>query len=233
MSQTIISRTISAATDKRAKITNGNIFRKLAMGNNWTKIRIGLQMSFDGSATVSGTPRFAVGLQSGIINSYGAGPDNFLGVRFNSSMSTLDWTSDTVNYYRTSVAPVVTKKIGGTDTDGSNLGSNVYFSSAPATARTGFLIEITKGSPNYTVSAAFASSAAAGKADLTDADFANLLEMTNMSDASTVVSSGYNASSGISLAFDQVAGVLDTFVVYWSKTVPPLEISAVGIRKVS
>ncbi len=237
MSQNIVSRTISAATDKRAALASGQLMRKIEMLDNWSVMRLGLQISYDASANATGTPLLFMGLCHDVVvgTGYadGSGTVHCLGARMGTSSS---WTyhAGPPKYYDGGV-PGIVKKIAGTVTTSSfGTGFGCFLSADPVTARTALILQITKGSPNFTLDiVAPQSSGAAAQIDCTDALFTSLMEMGAMSNANSIISGYANWTAG-TIAVDQTTnGVLDSVCLHWDKSVPILEISQVAVRKVS
>jgi hypothetical protein len=233
MSQSIISRTIGAQTDLRAKLTNGQLIRNLSVLDNWNHIRLGLQLSFDGVAAQAGTPILAFGMNSGNALGYADAGANFLGIRPNVAITSWLWNAGAPAYFNTQSTWKLTKSLSGVVTDAAHGGgAGFYFSSAVDTIRSALLVDITKGAPNYTINSAGPQSTGAAQTDVTDALFLTMMEATNLSDVSTIVT-GYAANVAGTIAFDEVAGLLDSICIYWDKTATPCEISSIRYRKIS
>jgi hypothetical protein len=156
MACTIITRTINSATQNAITINNSAFLRPLVLPSNWSKIRLGMRLHFN--ATVSYNTLSAVtlafGLSSGTTNQFSdSTTNNFAGVIFGGSAST--WTlsalySTSGEYDGVSIQPAT--KVGSTVTTGSALTPNNTLAAgayANANDLIVYLLDITKGSPNY------------------------------------------------------------------------------------
>lgn len=231
MSQIIISRTISSATDKRLALANGQIMRKFNFLNTWNVLRIGIQFGFNGAASIAGTPQLVFGLNSGTVNGYAdVTTQHFLGIR--TLAASMTYNAGPPAYYSTSTAFKLTKRIGTTTTDGGAFGSP-YFSAAMTTARSALVLQITRGSPNFTVEPVFPNNAPGAQADINDSAFLNMMEALTMTDAAAI-QSGYAVSTPQTIAIDTgTNGDFDSILVYWDRSAAPLEISSIRHRKIS
>lgn len=84
MSVTITGRILNSQVDKRASLGNDQIIRFPEPLGTWTKIRLGIRLSLNTTADVTGTPRLYFGMCNGVEEHVsGAGSmttRNFLGV---------------------------------------------------------------------------------------------------------------------------------------------------------
>lgn len=203
---TIITRTIAAASEVAASISNAAIARSVFLPAGWTKIRVGARLHTTNSgAALGGTPRFAFGLCKGTSNILGAASvDHFAGL----ITTEATWSLQAGPFYGgNTCAPA--KKVGASLTVGANFSINsVYPANAAAAGadRVLHFIDITKGSPNYTFQAFMQNSGTIG--DVSAATF--LAQMQ----AATPVLSNHAQSAGVALAVDEGAnGTFDA--VQW------------------
>lgn len=236
MSATIILRA-TPVSENRAELTAAQISRTLEMGVNWNVMRIGLQLCFNATVTATGTPLIFFGLSSGVVAGTGfndgSGTVHAVGGRVANSSS---WGYNAgPPAWLDGSSPQLVKKIGATQTTALfNTSPGIFFGAQPLTARSGIVLQITKGSPNFTMDLAGPkNSGAAAQIDCTEAKLTSLMEMGAMSDASSIIS-GYGAWGAGTLAVNEASnGYLDSICLVWDKSVPPCEISAVMVRKVS
>lgn len=235
MSQEIISRTIGSVVDKRALIKNGQLKRLFSYLNDWTKIRIGIHFSFDGSlaANITGTPQFVFGLISDTDNGWGnVTTDHFLGWRTN--VATWTYNAGAGNpYFSLASAAILTKKIGTTITSGSSFSPSPSFTANNTLIRNALFLEITKGSPNFTVQSSHPGSAAAAQQDITDDVFENMMNAVDISACSSTPTVAYSSSTAWTIAIDEATnGYFNGLNIFWDKTVG-FEVSTVRHRKIS
>lgn len=227
---------ITYSGDKRIQLTNSQLIRRPIYFGSWTTIRIGLHFCIPSAASIGGTPRLYFGLCSGLTNGIGdATTTNFIG-----------WMSNTTTFNRSSlVGPPLNvysgnnafrfiKKVGTTFNFNAADASALFFFSMQQPVRHALILQITKGSPNWTAQFAFPVSNSITATDLSDAQMTALMEMANMSDANSVV---LNYSGGAftnnTMAFDEVAGAINAINVFWDRSGQPLEISGIYHRKIA
>ncbi len=234
MSQSIISRIIGAQTDQRLALLNGQASRVLAFTSSWTRIRLGMQFCISNVATISGVPVWALGATAGTANGFGdTSTTHFLGVRAPTT-GNLVYTAGPPAYDAQSGGAGINlcKKVGTLIT---SIQSAPTFncSAAPTTNRSVVIVEITKGSPNFTVDCACASTTAAAQLDCTDTDFLNMMELASLTTIGTV-KTGYTNAGAITTAIDEATnGFFTALNVFWDRTSAPLEISALRIKKLA
>lgn len=238
MSQTIAT----VSSDKRLILSNGQAARAPVYGSSWTKIRIGLRLSFPAVATLAGTPTLVVGMCNGP-----AGPTdlafgnttttNFVGVRTNAASWTFGGSAGTTGYFGSPISFECCKKLVSTITgQGSTLGgggAGLYLS-ATDIVRSVYLVQIEKGSPNYTFRIVGPNTLGAAQTDVTDAQFKSFMELdAALTSPNLIVANYVTLQSNNTLAASEVAGVLDHLNIYWDKTSVALNISDVAHRLVA
>jgi hypothetical protein len=238
MPATIVSRTISSILDKKVALSNGFIAREMSIGSDWTKLRIGMRLSVDllgGSSNLVGVKLYA-GLCSGTANTVGqATTTNFIGVRAGGA------TGEGYTYAagppkkitRNGGGGGMMKKVGSTITAGSADGNLFYnFADVSANVRLAWLLEITKGSPNYTAQVINNNNGTLG-ADISYTSLASAMDAGTMAGAQTALGGVYGLSGSLSLAFDEVAGALNAVNISWSHTSAKLEVSEVLYARIA
>lgn len=231
MGQEIITRTISSVTDKKLSLSNGKALRPFEYTNTWSVVRVGILFSLNGSANILGTPQLTLGVCAGELG-WPDATDNFVGMRSSIAISSWAYNAGAPAYYNIGT-PTVAKKVGAVITSGGGIGIGAYASSAPSSIRSAIIVEISKGTPDFTVIVAVPASSAAAQTDVTPALFTDMMNALALSDVGSIVT-GYNASSGITIAVDEgTDGDLDHMAIYWDKNSAKLELSDTKHRKVS
>jgi hypothetical protein len=181
-------------------------------------------MCADGAAGASfgGTPRFVLGMCAGTTNIYGdATTDHFVG--FRTSVAT--WNYNGTDDGWATLTHLATKRVGVTDTDSTSLGSQIV-TNARATKRFMCILEITKGSPNFSLRTLRPSSLTTGDTSL--ADFKGVMELPVMGFA------GYSLSLAQTIAVDEgTDGNLTAGCIFWDQALRGLEFSDFNVVKVS
>ena len=143
------------------ELANASIIRPFSIDPNWTTIQLGVWSSFTtgSQVTLTGPPFFCFGLCSGATNVLGdAVTTHFLGFRVNSTMGYTSSSLYTAEYY-SSVQGIYFKKVNTTITStGDIISSTLYYhiASPPETPKSSVnYLQITKGSPNYTIKTYF------------------------------------------------------------------------------
>lgn len=236
----IDSLIVSGTEDRRLVLSAAHVARYIDIGNSWTRIRIGTRISIvDPGAGIGGTPKLYIGVLSnpsaGMLN----GPltnntSHYVG--FQSVNST--WTRTVgppVSFAPSSgVAACICKKIGSTTTTNT---LNTFGSCIPATPRRmQFMVEITKGSPNFTIACLSPASGSLGS-DMADYNtlkgamsfepFANLTTYFNG------ILGGATATASNTLAVSEADGILNSICVGWSLAAPLVYVSDIFWAKMA
>jgi hypothetical protein len=103
--------------------------------------------------------------------------------------------------------------------------------SADPTIRNAWVIEIVRGSPNYTLNFVYTNSTASMQTDISYGALVQALEAAAITDVVSVLNSyaggGAYGNQTDSIAFTEGAGALNAFNIYWNLSSRPLEISEV------
>jgi hypothetical protein len=226
MGSTIKLRTVSSVADKRIVLSNSHFCYPVPLGL-WTKARIGIRVNMTDTGANFGAAVFAAGLCSGSANIYGdVSTTHFVGcVSADTQWDRLAFIS---GIYTTHLGPVVsfaTKKVGTTETRTSNGGGSgpgpfvsCYSAAADPQKRKLYFVDITKGSPNYTIFCLRSDLTA--DPDPSKADF--LAQMI----AATPSYSGHSyCDTARTIAVDEATdGTLDHVNFSWNVTDPKIEI---------
>lgn len=198
--------------------------RKLSaiiLSEGWTRLRVGVRIKpSDSGANLTGTPRFGLGLCAGSSNILGdATPDHFVGIITNDAT----WTRST-SQTRYTVNPVdIAKNVDGVLTTGSSISTTLVLT-------TGFwkllLVDITKGSPNFTVNMVLFPNANS----TTDASEANFLAKM-MDDVPAFTN--HTAGSAQTIAVNEgTDGTLD-HVNFWWDNATAMNLADIAVRRFS
>jgi hypothetical protein len=228
------SVTFSDGPDVCLQLGNEEFLGTLSFGSAWTHIRIGLLWQITGTSNIVAGNLFSLGMCSGNANGFAsATTTNWIGVRQLPTVGSVYYATPQPYYYW-SDAIFASKKVGSTitnDTSGTSICDNTYqcVPATAGTARRGLIaLDITKGSPNYTVgmSATYNVSSAG-----TDFTVSNLLAAMLPAFGSIVGCSVGNGAKTI--AFDETAGVLDTVNFYSNMAANPVNISTIAVQKLA
>lgn len=235
-----ITTAFAGGNDIALQLGNEEWVRTLAIGSTWTHVRIGLLYQITGTATTAGGTGFAVGMCSGSTAPFnGASTTNFVGIE---CVTALGFVANSGNpYYQFASGNLFAcKKVVATiTTAATNLGDSVDMgvpTAAGSTLRRGLLyVDITKGSPNYTIGISAASgmgSTSSGSHDFTVAEL--LSGMTQPFGSMTV--GGFLLSNGNgaqALACDETAGGFDTVDIYSNELNNPFNLYEVAVEKLA
>lgn len=207
MSTIIESVTISSLLEKRLVLSNSQWAAKLdSRFDGWTKLRIGMRFAFsDSGVAVPADARFFFGLLSNPSSGMANGPlgnstSHYLGYRSSRTATWPRFTTPIVYYSSGTGSPQndLVKRVGSTDTVTpiTNFGMR-QVSAAEDSIRLAFVLEITKGSPNFTVnSIPVISTPGLATADLALTEFKEAMNAPTMTGCETILE-GY---TGLSLS---------------------------------
>ena len=231
MSQ-ILLRTIGSIDDKRLELANDQAARLFSIGNSWTQIRLGIRLAVNGAATITGTPVLALGVGAGVTNKYGdATTDHFFGIK--SDSASWSWSSGPPGYY-SGIYLRPTKRVGSTSTNNASVSTaGAFFVGAPTTNRSALLVDITKGSPNFTIQIGYCYISSGVQSDVSLANFIEMMEVNALTSLSTV-KGGYTNGTSLTQAVDESAnGNLNAVQLYWNKSAYPIEICDIAYAKIA
>ena len=223
---------ITYGSDRRMELGAAECVRRMVWEDDWTRLRIGVQGTFDDpTASLGGTPELSIGVCSGFSNVLSAdSATHVLGMRH--TVSTWTFVSGPPAYFTLSNTFQAFKKIGTTRTTATFGSSNFAFPCA-STVRGGLFFEIAKGSPNFTLYRVVPGSSA-GQDNVSDEAFQHSMETEAplSSQVSSVIGGGAYAAASITFAVDEADGVLDHVFVYWSRSTPKFSFN-IKLRKVA
>jgi len=236
---TIGSRLFNLVVDKYLTLANEEWARTLAIGTDWTKLRIGVLLAVtpDGTNNLAGSA-LVLGVCSGKTNPYGAASTtNFVGAAMHGitpggTTGTFTYVAGSGNPYFTSIGSwpasrVATDVISGAATATTFL---LTANTGSTQRRSPLYVDIQKGSPNYTLTrwTPLASQALFQTGDCSAAEFLAGLEMPTPTWANTNLT-----SSNGTVAASETPGALDTVDLFWNKTALPLEVYALAAYRMA
>lgn len=242
MTAEILTRSYGGVDDKKLSLY-GNQVAFTGIGTSWNVIRIGVRTVCNIAYTatsIKGNPRFFLGMIASPNASLTNGTmtrncSHFVGA-YNVNGTCL--TTAGPPAYITLFSNRHIARVGTTDTIGIP-GTTTHL--VPLTAgslRTAYVVQITKGSPNFTIEHVGCNSSV-GMLDLTLADFItglNTATMTNVQasfEASLGVASGYYADSSNVAVNEGTNGYLNSIYLGYNRTATPVEFSEIVYRIVS
>ena len=229
------SGTFNLIGDKYLSLANEEFVRTLAIGSDWTRLRLGLllQLSTDGTNDLQGSD-LVWGLCAGKTNPFGAASTtNFLGMKFGSGDVTnvLNYNANGGNPYFWSGRGHL-KKVGATRSPFECNGLEFHRLATNTGAlqrRSVHFVEIAKGNPTFSVTVWGVPVTGLAK-DFTPA---HLLE--GLEQPASIIINGETLGSGgeVTVDFNEGAGALDTVDLYWNKAGFPLEVYALAAYRIA
>ena len=241
---TIGSRTFNLLEDKYLTLANEEYLRRLAIGSNWTKLRLGAMLALPPNGTENLTLcSLTLGVCAGATPFSGtqgyaaASTGNFIGIDIcsdnsgGSGQGTLTYNAGTGNPYYSSSFSGARRRVGTTDSFAANttLSHAVAINTGTLQRRTLLYVDITKGSPNYTVKY-YPETGTLAQLDFTPAHFLDGLEQSG---TPTVNGQTLSAGNALTLACDETAGVFDSVSLYWNRGAFPLEVYALAAYRMA
>lgn len=231
MSTTIIQRTISAATQEAISFSNSAIARSIPIPSGWNSIRLGMRLHFTQGTFV--TPvRFAFGLCHGTTNLINSNStDHFAGIWSDSGFTSNGVIAGSV-YFNVNLKPMT--RVGTVITTGANITADSRYGNTAnlSTADRGILfLDVTKGSPNYTMNAWFNVNGTAP--DYPESAFAVMMNEAAAPGGNSLYPDPSNGT-GQTIAVDEGAnGVLNALSVWWNQSSVTLEVCDFGFSVLS
>lgn len=233
---TVLTRAHGGNNDKRFALGFTEMFRPMIIGNDWNEIKLGIRYTIQERSPdrLRMTPNLFLGLCASAHGSgFGArGTGHAVGARYRGN----NWlfNDDTPHDYYTSGPQIFgVKKVGSTITETAS-GINTSASTpAGITATHCFFVNLLKGSPNWTINAAYGTNINHRDSDLTQTDFIAMMDEDIGLEGNVLP--GYNDGTARTLAVDESAdGNVNAVNVGFSagfKVI--LELSGIAYRKVS
>lgn len=218
--------------DVRAELNSNTLCRSFPaslVSTGWTKIRIGVRLSFQDGASITSTPRFAFGVCSGTTNPYdngGGTTTNFIGVI--SDVATWNKTSNLYQLASASTDLRACTRVGTSLTLGTGLkgATQGQFTVLNATKRQLYFLDVEKGSPNYALQLFYPSSESTC-VDQSRVNFQSQMVLP------TPVVTGHTFGSSTPIAANESAGVFNAINISWDRSSPLVYISDFAIARFS
>lgn len=223
---TILLRNIGGVDDRRIVLTTSQFGRALpASISGWSKIRLALRLSMNGSASITSTPRLAMGFCSGSANMFQDSTSlNWLG--YLQTSATLTFTAVSApNMALYSGLFQQGTRIGSTITSSVNSTFNIGADPTVTTRRMVF-VDITKGSPTYAIAPFFCNATTAAP-DVLLADFLATAPLSSPS------FTNHSTGGGGTSTFSESVNALTHCNVSWDRTTQTVEICDIAIVKLA
>lgn len=216
MSSTIVTRVINAANDNVISMNNSSWARPISLPANWSKVRLGFRAHFGPNVAIT-NQTWAMGLCSGttaLVGDYNT--TNFVGVISYQGMNNSGG--------QVRGACKAATKVGTTLTLGTALLTDMF---GPAGAVTDnnlemFFVDITKGSPNYTV-AQFGPNNNGGIAACTQAQY-----LTQVISAVPAFLD-HGLTGGVTIAASETPGAFNAICAWWDNPNMLFEITDLAV----
>jgi len=249
MASVIIQRTIGGVTETAAQMSNSTWARQVYLPAGWNKIRLGIRWHMTSSgADIVGGASFVMGFSSGPDYQYGdITTTHFCGIIFGDSSTAWTYGIGGSQYqpgaFYAGMPIYAIVKVGTSSTLSSAYqapGSSTFIQAgadANVADRDIFLLDVTKGSPNYTFTCWTRWNAPGyGEADWSSASL--LLLMTETTPAFVGMAQGpeaiYNTAASKTLAIDEgTNGTLNAINLAWNHTDAMVEICDVAVSVLS
>jgi hypothetical protein len=209
MASVILKQNYAAVSDVAISTTVGSWARPFNPPAGWNTLRLGVRYHItDIGGTVTSTPRLGIALCSGTINLMGdATTTNAIGVISTSAT----WGRGGVGY-----APIAFSAmtyVGTTISTTTTFNTAVPYLNTTTPCRQLFIVNIAKGSPNYTVTVTWWNPGGGPFGDVSSA-----LLMNSMLGPFVVPTSvtNYAVDTPRALAFDEANGTLNAVNVWWN-----------------
>jgi hypothetical protein len=230
-------RTFTDGVDQYVALTNESLVRPLAMGTNWTTIRIAFLCAIDSQEAASFTgAQMSFGVSCGTTNPYSANTTThslLITSQYNGYLGTFTYNAGSGNPYFTGNGWGAIRKVGTTQTFTAGNNATQYYPAAgtgtprrmivTATIQRNYLanqylIYYTVVTPVATLS-------------FTQAHLIQALDQTSTSATIVINGASFTAGALVPTVFES-AGLFDTLEIYWNKQIP-FEIYGYGVTRCS
>lgn len=223
-------------SDGYMTLPNTNPRRKMNISPTWTSLRIALRIRIpnpSGASTYSGTPTLAVGLSKGTATGVGdETTEHWVGALHTDT----SWGYDSAGgsgINRWNVSDVnAAVKVGGTMTTGTKFVSTSIWQTHP-TWWGFYFVEITKGSPNWTINGFFPTIRSALNNTYPPSE-TNASMRLYAEQIGTVVKQYYGYGTPATVAVDEGAnGVLDSVNIWWDRVWTTLQVADIYVVRLA
>lgn len=207
-----------------------------SLGNlSWQKLRVGIRATISAEADISGSPSplLAVGLCSGIVYPFSSGGcAHFVGAKTNVSVfDYIPFGTGTPTWIRAGTGNnsfQACKKIGGTVTAVSSSSVGPGFAEEHAQPKGVILVDITKGSPNWTVDFFIFNSVAPDISwpDISESTFNSLM----VADTPSLLY--HSLYTGYSVAVNEATnGTINAVNLSWNRSANLVKLEDIAVAK--
>lgn len=222
--------------DKKLCLTNSQWAQVLSVGTSWNHIRIGMRYSSTGANYNLDTQRARFGMMcnpnAGLTNGpLGLSTSHFVGVM---KVNTAAW--DGINKHTLTMQ--CGKRTSGTDTMGAAFATNAsYLCNDQTWGQTAYIIEITKGAPNFTIGHVHESTTAGFVSIENLSDLVSVMNEATLANCATALNtiiggSGtrYQSATQTLAVSEATDGFLNALVMAWPYLDCQLQISEILFR---
>jgi hypothetical protein len=237
-----VSRTFASGADIALQLGTEEWARTLSIGNVWNKIRIGCMLAVNPSGT-SSTPSGTgpvIGMCSGSSSTFGmASTNNFVGFQagLGGSGGYSTGTGGTQPVFDWNGSNFAITKVGST-INSSSMGvgwnTSIPVQGVGTQRHWIVLVDILKGSPNYTITQWSQDPPGHGGSTAVDQTTADLLYAMAQTGSITLPSNSEPLQThSVAIAASEATGALDTVNIYCNLSGFPMEIYSVAVQKMS
>ena len=239
MSTTITDFPVNSVSDNRLTLSNSQWAATFSFGTDWTRLRIGWRFCIqDSGANITGTPKMMIGVLAdplpGMTNGpLGTSTSHFFGVK----TSKPTWSRIGGSYYDIgggSPLPYqIITRVGSVET--VNPVASNFIPARQLSSQTDHrivgIMEITKGSPNFTLSGWYHAS---GLFDMAFYDLYRAMEIDPFSTGYWNALGPVYSGTGDTLAVDEATnGYFNSVCVAWNRSSPVVYFSDIAVSKMA
>lgn len=213
--------------DNALQLGNEEFVRKMAWGNNWNYLRIGILFLVNGNTSIAGRVRLHMAVCSGDQYTFQSPACiGYTGIGFGVGGGL--WTYSAPNYIMDTTGSTVTyglKQVNGvlTSTSTNDSGFNYYARAVAAGAPYMLAVDIAR--PSTTSYSVKGYGVVVGKIglNLRFYEFLRVMEDEGFTYGTTYL------TAFTAVTMSGLPSVMDTLSIYWNKSVPTIEISALSV----
>jgi len=223
-----IVETISG--DRALQLGNEEFVRKMEIGNNWNKLRLGMRVLVNGTGNIV-APRLQMGVCSGDTNTFASTTcTGYAGASLNPrSAGNMTYSAGVYTYGQAAIVncALSVKKLVNTVTEVAfgTLDDGFLPSATLGTVALYFVDIVRFSASSYTVNWSRCSLAQAQIATT----FYTLLRAGEDENLSTTFSTTYTIKTVTGITVTGLPSVMDTLSIYWNKSTPTVEISDISV----
>lgn len=211
--------------DLSLELGNEQFIRPMVIGTNWSKIRIGLHFTINGASTINNAG-LLVGVCAGG-HDYNSASADLVGGHFGATLfnSTITYTAGTTGYFSSAAPPIGVTKLGASVNTANCTEAQAPQFPAITSGRGLLAVDITKASPpSVRFWSNYSATAADAQTDQTQYGFR--LSLENESTINTLCH-----DHGIATPAYAGTSLWDAVLVYWNKSLPPIEVFEICVLR--